>query len=212
MIFKDRQEAGQKLALKLEKFKNRPDVIILGLPRGGVVTAFEIAKALDLPLDLVVPRKIGAPSNPEFGVGAITEDGEGIFNEDVISSYAISQEYIDKEVEKEKKEAQRRLKTYRGSRPSLKLQGKTAVLVDDGIATGLTVRAAIRSAKAKGAKKVIVAVPVTARDSLKMIENEADEVIYLSAPLFFGAVGSFYEVFAQTEDEEVIRLLKKAKA
>ena len=211
MIFKDRQEAGYKLISKLQKYKNKTDVIVLGLPRGGIVTAFEIAKGLNLPLDLVVTRKIGAPDNPEFAIGAITEKGEGIFNEATISIYGISQRYIDKEIKKEKKEAERRLRVYRENRPPLNLQGKIAILVDDGVATGLTLRAAIKSVKIKNAKKIVVAVPVIAQDSLEKIENEVDEVVYLNSPLYFSAIGSFYESFTQTEDEEVIALMKKIK-
>ena len=211
MIFKDRQEAGRKLISKLHQYKDRADVIVLGLPRGGIVTAFEIAQGLNLPLDLIVTRKIGAPDNPEFAIGAITEDGEGIFDAVTISTYRISRQYIDEEIKKEKKEAERRLKVYRENRPPLNLQDKTVILVDDGVATGATLRAAIRSAKIKNAKKIVVAVPVIARDILEKIKNEVDEIVYLDAPLFFSAIGSFYEVFAQTEDEEVVALMKKAK-
>lgn len=210
MIFKDRREAGQKLAKKLEKYKNKKDTIILGLPRGGVVVADEAASFLNLPLDLVVPRKIGAPGNPEYAIGAITEDGEGIFNTEVVRAYEISSEYLKNEVEKEKKEAERRLKVYRGKRSPLStLKSKTIILIDDGIATGLTMKAAIKSVKKKGATKVIVAVPVTARDSLSEIKKEVDEVICLHAPVFFGAVGAFYEEFGQTEDSEVIEIMKR---
>ncbi len=209
MIFKDRQDGGRQLIPKLEQFKDNSDVIVLGLPRGGVVTAFEITKALNLKLDLVVPRKISAPGNPEFAIGAIAEDGEAVLNESVISTYKISQEYIDQEVENEKKEAQRRLSTYRGNLPPLDLKDKTAILVDDGIATGSTMRAAIKSVKAKGAKKIIVAVPVTSQDALEKISQEVDEFIYLKAPTFFGAVGAFYDSFSQTEDEEVIELVNQ---
>ena len=211
MIFKNRQEAGQKLAEKLNEFKGKKDTLILALPRGGVVTAFEIAKELNLPLDLVVPRKIGAPDNEEYAIGAITETGEGIFNQEAIASLGVPQEYLDNKIAAEKKEAQRRLKTYRQDRPPLNLANKTVIIVDDGIATGLTMRAAIKSVKEKKAKKVIVAVPVSAQDSLKTIQKEADEVICLDAPLFFGAVGAFYEDFGQTTDEEVIDLMKKSK-
>jgi len=211
MIFKDRIEAGQKLAKALEEYKGQKDTIILGLPRGGVVTGFEIAKALELPLDLVVRRKIGAPGNREFGIGAITEEGEGIFNEGVIRDYEISKEYITRTVEEEKKEAQRRLKTYRGDRPPLDLKEKTVILVDDGIATGLTVRAAIKSVKNRDPKKIVVAVPCGAKDSIDQIKKEVDEVICLHAPIFFGAVGAFYREFPQTTDEEVIELIKESK-
>ena len=211
MIFKNRQEAGQKLALALKKFKDKKDALILALPRGGVVVAYEIARDLNLPLDLVVPRKIGAPFNEEYAIGAITETGEGIFNQEAISSLNISQTYLNSKVAEERKEAERRLKIYRHDREPLNLANKTVIIVDDGIATGLTMRAAIKSVKEKKAVKIIVAVPVTATDSLKIIEKEADEVIYLDAPSFFGAVGEFYEEFAQTTDQEVIDLMNKSK-
>jgi len=209
MIFKNRRDAGVKLIPKLMQYKNKPNAIILALPRGGVVAAEEIAKQLNLPLDLVVPRKIGAPSNPEFAIGAITEDGVGTFDNESIATYNISQEYINKEVEKEKKEAARRLKVYRGERLPLNLKDKTVILVDDGVATGATMRAAIKSVKQKAPKEIIVATPTIARDTLKIIQKEADAVIYLEAPIFFGAVGAFYENFAQTEDKEVIEIMNK---
>ena len=209
MVFSDRKDAGRKLAKKLEKYKEDPNAVLLGLPRGGVVTAYEISRKLKLPLDIVVPRKIGAPGNPELAIGAITESGEGIFNEETVQYTGASKEYIDKTVAEEKKEAQRRLDTYRGGKPGIDLKGKTVILVDDGIATGSTMRAAIVSAKAKKAAKVVVAVPVLPRDNVKKFEKEADELIYLDAPLFFGAVGAFYEKFDQTEDKEVVEIMKK---
>lgn len=208
MIFRDRKDAGEKLAEKLDKYKGKSDVVVLGLPRGGVVTANEVAKRLDLPLDIIVPRKIGAPGNPELAIGAITESGEGIFDEEIMKYVGADQEYIEKTMEEEKKEAQRRLKVYRGSKPPVDLKGKTVILVDDGIATGSTMRAAIASVKAKEAGKIVVAVPVLARDTVKKIEKEVDELIYVGAPLFFGAVGAFYQIFDQTEDEEVVEIMK----
>ena len=208
MTFENRRAAGQQLAAKLSAYRNNPDVIIIGLPRGGVVTAAEVAKELKAPLDIVVPRKIGFPGNPEFAIGAITEDGTGVMNEETISAYNIPQEYIDRTINGEKKEAQRRLKVYRGRRPLLLLKNKIVILVDDGIATGATMRAAIASAKAKKAKKIIVAVPVTAGDSKNIIEKECDEFVCIDVPMFFGAVGNFYEEFGQVEDEEVIQILK----
>ncbi len=211
MLFENRIDAGQKLAKALLKYKNAPDTLILALPRGGVVVGFEIAKELNLPLDIVVPRKIGAPGNPEFAIGAITETGEGIFDEITIANYGINQEYINKTVAAEKKEAERRLKTYRGDRPPLDLKNKTVIIADDGLATGLTMRAAIKTVKQYGAAKIIVAVPVTPPDTAKIIQKEVDEIIYLDAPLFFGAVGAFYEEFTQTTDGEVIDLLKKSE-
>lgn len=206
MIFKNRIEAGQKLAEKLGAYKNKKDAIVLALPRGGVVLGAEIAKILDLPLDIIVPRKIGHPENPEYAIGAITETGEGIFNE--AERARVDPKWLEGEIEKEKKEAQRRLKTYRGDRPPLNLKNKTVLIIDDGIATGLTMRAAIVSVRAQNPKKTVVAVPVSAQDSAETIKKEADDLVVLNTPLFFGAVGAFYENFPQTEDEEVVRLLQ----
>lgn len=209
MTFKDRRDGGKKLAGKLMKYKDQKDVVVLGLPRGGVVTAAEVAKVLNVPLDIVVPRKIGHPDNPEFAIGALAEEGIPVMNESYLESYGVPQEYIDRTVEVEKKEAERRLKLYRGKRPPLDLKNKIAVLVDDGIATGATMRAAIVSARHKGAKKIVVAVPVTARDSKNRIARESDEFVAVHEPLFFGAVGAFYEEFGQTEDQEVIEIMKE---
>lgn len=210
MIFKDREEAGQKLISKLQEYKKNPNAIVLALPRGGVVTAFEIAKGLDLPLDVIIPQKIGAPDMQEFAIGAITEDGQSFLNEDTISAYGISKEYIKQETEKKIKEAGRRAKLYRKNLPILNLKNKIAILVDDGIATGATMEVSIKSVKAKKAKKIIIAVPVIAPDSLQKIKKEVDEIIYLDAPQNFGAVGAFYENFEQVEDNRVIELLEKA--
>ena len=211
MLFKDRQEAGQKLSVALSKFKGQKDTIILALPRGGVVTAYEIAKELNLPLDLVVPRKIGAPYNEEYAIGAITESGKGIFNSQAIAELHITKEYLDKTVTQGKKEAQRRLKAYRQNRASLNLKNKTIIVIDDGIATGLTMRAAIESIKAKNPAKIIIVVPVSAKDSLEIIKKEVDDIICLDTPEYFGAVGAFYRDFGQTTDEEVIELMEKSK-
>lgn len=209
MIFKDRKDAGKKLAAALGGYKAAADTVILGLPRGGVVTAYELASKLGLPLDIVVPRKIGAPGNPEFAIGAIAEDGRGIFNEDVINRYGISKEYIEEQVEKENKEANRRLAVYRGDRPPLDIAGKTVILIDDGIATGSTMKAAIESVRAKKAARIVVAVPVSAPDSLESVKEMADEVVCLYAPFSLYAIGQFFENFSQVEDEEVIELLEK---
>jgi putative phosphoribosyl transferase len=211
MIFKNRVEAGQKLAETLEKFKDAKDTTILALPRGGVVVGYEVAKKLNLPLDIVVPRKIGAPGNPEFAIGAVGETGEGIFEEMVIGAYGITESYLQNEIKKEKAEAERRLKLYRGSRPPIDLKNKTVILVDDGLATGLTMRAAIKTVKKLGVNKIIVTVPITSPEAAELVKKEVDEIIYLEAPAFFGAVGSFYEEFGQTTDDEVIELLKQSE-
>jgi putative phosphoribosyl transferase len=209
MIFADRRDAGRKLATKLEQFNNQPGAVVIGLPRGGVVVACEVARRLNLPLDIIVPRKIGAPGNEELAIGAITEEGEAVLDEVLVKELDVAPEYIAKTVAKEKQEAQRRLKLYRGDRAPLNLQNKTAILIDDGVATGATMRAAIKSAKYKKASKIIVAVPVIAPDTLKKLQAKADEIIYLDAPMFLGAIGAFYEEFSQTEDNEVIQLMRE---
>jgi len=208
MIFKDRQDAGKKLAQKLLAYQDEKNTLVLGLPRGGVVVAKEVAEVLHVPLDIIVTRKMGAPDNPEFAIGAVDEKGHAVFNEEALEDLGISEEYKKEILEKEKKEAHHRLKLYRKNRPPLELKDKIVILVDDGLATGATMRAAVYSAKAKKAKKVIVAVPVAAPSSLEKLRGESDELICLDAPYFFGAVSSFYEHFDQTMDEEVTQLLK----
>ena len=210
MIFKDRIDAGAKLTKKLSAYKNKPDTIILGLPRGGVVTAYEVARVLSLPLDILVPRKIGAPTNPELAIGAITEDGSRILDKKLVKMLKVDEEYLREESKAQQEEAQRRLKTYRKDRPLLSLKGKTVIIIDDGIATGATMKAAISSAKAKKAAKIIVAVPVGPPETINAIKLLVDTVICLTIPEAFAAVGSFYEMFAQTSDEEVIALLEKS--
>ncbi len=211
MIFKDRIDAGVKLAKELQSFKDAKDTIIIGLPRGGVPVAYQVAEELNLPLDIVCPRKIGAPMNKEFAIGAITETGEGIFDTYTISRLDIPKEYIEQEVEIEKTEAQNRLKMYRQNRPARDLKGKTVIIVDDGLATGSTMKAAIISIKKEDAAKIIVAIPVSPPNTLSEMQQEVDQIICLDAPLFFQAVGQFYENFGQTADEEVIELLKIAR-
>lgn len=209
-MFKNRIDAGEQLAKKLAIFKNRDDVIAIGLPRGGVPIAYEIASALEVPLDIVCPRKIGAPGNKEFAIGAITETGEGMIDELTIARLKIPQSYIEQEMQQEKEVALRRLKVYREGLPPRNLEHKTVILIDDGLATGATMKAAVHSARAEGAAKVVVAIPVSPPNTLKEMEEIADDVICLSAPLYFQAVGQFYEDFTPTEDEEVIELMHLA--
>lgn len=209
MIFRDRHHAGEALVPRLNKYKDDPNAVVIGLPRGGVVNAYEVAKGLNLPLDIIYPRKIGAPSNPEFAIGAITESGEGIFNELVVRQIGVPQTYIAATVEKEKNVAQKRLQMYRKGLPKISLQGKTVIIVDDGLATGSTMKAAIVSAKAEGAAKIVVAVPVSPPDTFQELQSEVDELVVLSTPANFSAVGQFYANFSQTEDSEVVDLLKK---
>lgn len=207
-MFRDRIDAGRQLAAALKAYKDKKDVIVIALPRGGVVVGAEVSWALGAPLDIVVPRKIGAPGNEEFAIGAIAETGEGIFNDAVIATYGISKDSIAEAVAKERAEAERRMRVYRGNRPPLDLHGKVVLLVDDGIATGLTMKAAVASARKRDAERIVVAVPVGAPDSIDELKKIVDTVVCLHAPEFFGAVGQFYEHFDQTTDEEVIEKLK----
>lgn len=206
-MFKDRVDAGKQLAKALSAYKES-GAIVLGLPRGGVVLAAEIAQELHLSLDIICPRKIGAPQNPEFAIGAITETGEGCFNETVIQQLGIPAAYLEHMVEKEKAEAERRLKAFRGDRPALNLKNKTVILVDDGLATGLTMRAAIATVSKLGASKIVVAVPVAPVDTAERIEALVDDFVCLYVEEDFYAVGQFYQSFPQTTDSEVIALLQ----
>lgn len=209
-MFRDRKDAGLQLAKKLLAYAGDPEGIVIALPRGGVVLGAIIANELHLPLDIISPRKIGAPFNPELAIGAITETGEGIFNEDLIRDFGISEEYVKATVEKEKKVAMHRLKEYRREMPARNLKGKTVLIVDDGIATGSTMFAAIKTVKNEGAAKIIVAVPVSPVDTYEKLENQVTKVVALATPTPFFAVGQFYDFFDQTSDEEVISLLHGA--
>lgn len=211
MIFKDRQEAGRLLVPKLAEYKGIKNGIVLGLARGGVVVAYEVAKGLNLPLNVVVPRKIGAPGNPELAIGAIMEDGEGVFNERIIRLLSVPQSHIDAEVEAEKARAKQRLTLFRKNAPLPDLENSTVILVDDGIATGATMQAAIKSIQKSGARHIVVAVPVAAAQSLYPIEEAVDRVVCLDIPEDLGAIGYFYDHFDQTEDSEVVKLLEKAR-
>jgi putative phosphoribosyl transferase len=209
MLFKDRQDAGRQLVPQLTKYKDQKDVLVLGLARGGMVVAYEVASGLNIPLNVVIVRKIGAPGHEELALGAIAEHGEGVFNEELIGILGVSQDDLKKEVERQKKILKSRLDLYRGNSPAPSIKGKTVILVDDGIATGASIRVAIKSVSDAGAKKIVLAVPVAAPDSMRKIQKEVDEVVCLSSPLFFEAVGGFYRAFEQTSDEEVVHLLSR---
>ncbi len=206
MTFRDRAHAGQELAKKLTEYAGRDDVLLFALPRGGAVVGAEIAKRLELPLDVIVTRKIGSPSNEEYAIGALAETGETIWNEAEHAS--ANAQAVAKIVEDEKKEAARRIETYRQGRALPDFSGKTVILIDDGVATGLTIRAAIAAAKHQHANAIVIAVPHGAKDSLKAIREEVDRVIALSEPAWYGAVGELYETFSQTSDEEVMKIIK----
>lgn len=209
-LFADRVDAGRRLASALKALVGK-DAIVLAIPRGGVVVGYEVASALDLPLDVIIPRKIGAPGNPELAIGAMTEDGTVLLDERLVMHLQVSEDYIQKESETQKLEIQRRLKLYRGDIPYPSLENRHVILVDDGIATGSTMKAALASVRKRGAKTVIVAIPVGPPSTIRELEREADHVVCLHTPVSFYAIGQFYQDFTQTQDEEVARLLKLNK-
>ncbi len=210
MIFQDRREAGRRLAKELASFKGRSDVIVLGIPRGGVVIGHEIAQALGVPLDVYITRKIGAPHNPELAIGAVASDGTLILDEKLANRLGVSQEYIDAESDRQKTEIERRITEYRGEIPAPELDDKIVILVDDGVATGATTLATIRAIRSQQPSQLILAVPVGPRDTIDSLKREVDQLFCLHAPEIFWAVGAFYNVFDQTSDEEVKALLERA--
>lgn len=208
-IFRNRTEAGRQLAARLEHYRGeRP--VVLGLPRGGVPVAAEVAAALDAPLDVIVVRKLGVPFQPELGMGAIGEDGIRVLNEEVVRLARVSHDEIAEVERRERAEVERRARRFRGDRPPIPLAGRTVIVIDDGIATGGTAKAALQVARAHGAARVVLAVPVAPPDSLREMAQFADEVVCLESPSEFYAVGQWYEDFTQTTDDEVVRLLEEA--
>jgi len=212
-MFKNRTEAGKKLALRLLalhlELKNNEAVIVLALPRGGVPVAFEVAQKLSAPLDLILTHKLGAPGNPELAIGAVAEDGSVFL--DPYNVPTVSDHYIEEEKRRQRNEIKKRIKKYRGGRPLPSLQSKIVILVDDGIATGSTIRVAVALAQKADAKRVIIAVPVLPPDTLALLKKQADEVVYLKTPVPFFAIGAFYEEFLQLTDEEVKVYLEASK-
>jgi len=184
---------------------------VLAVPRGGVVVGYEVARALNAPLDLVITRKIGAPENPELAIGAVAEDGTYLLDNSLVDMLNVPKGYVESEVERQKAEIKRRLKTYRGDEPSVEIIGHNVILVDDGVATGATLRAALLSLQNRGAKTVTVAVPVGPQDTIQKLQKEADRVVCLATPEPFYAIGEFYADFNQTSDEEVIKLIERCR-
>jgi len=203
-MFADREDAGKQLAEKLARYKSE-DAVVLALPRGGVAVGYEIAQALKLPFDIVVVRKIGPPGNPEYAVCAVDEKGTRLCNEG--EARKVDEKWLAEETERQRQEAVRRIKKYRGNRAPAALQGKTVIIVDDGIATGLTMRLAVAAIKKQHPQKIIVAVPVAPLDAMRELRKEAEVVVLEPPEEFMGAVGAHYKNFPQVEDEEVIRLL-----
>jgi predicted phosphoribosyltransferase len=208
-MFIDRAEGGEKLAERLGKYKGKEGVLVLAIPRGGVVTGYEIAKALEASLDIIIIRKIGFPGNPEFGIGAVCETGAVVLDEETISRHGVTKGYIDKTVAVKKKEIETRLKKYRKGKTLPDLTDKTVILVDDGVATGSTVKAAIQALRREKLEKLVVAIPVAPPQTAIEIERMADEFVCLATPEAFMAVGMFYQDFAQVSDEEVVSILEK---
>jgi len=210
MIFQDRREAGRKLATRLGVYENRPDVLVLALPRGGVPVAFEVAEALNAPLDIFLVRKLGVPGQEELAMGAIATGGVRILNEEVLHHLAIPGEVIDAVAAREQVELERREILYRGYRPVLDTRGRSIILVDDGLATGSTMRAAIAALRKQRPARIVVAVPVAAPQTRDEIRMEVNEMVCLMTPEPFHGVGLWYEDFSQTTDNEVRDLLEKS--
>ena len=210
MLFRDRAEAGRRLAEALAAYKDRRPVV-LALPRGGAPVAAEIAAALDAPLDLVLVRKIGAPGQPELAMGAVVDGAPPIVarNEDVIEALGVSERQFAAACARELEEIARRRRRFLGDRRRAEVAGRAAIVVDDGVATGATARAALRAIRARAPGSLILAVPVAARDTIEALSDEADAIVCLSAPASFGAVGFFYDDFRQIEDEEVAAILAR---
>lgn len=210
-VFRDRRDAGQKLAAKLSAYLDRPDIMVLALPRGGVPVGYEVARALDAPLDLFLVRKLGVPGQEELAMGAIAAGGVRVLNRDVVQMLKISNDVIDRVAAAEARELERRERLYRGDRPALDVRGKTAILVDDGLATGSTMRAAIAALRQMHPASIVVAVPAAAPETCEEFRQEVDDIICAFTPRPFYAVGLWYEDFSQTTDEEVRTLLKAAE-
>ncbi len=209
MQFRDRREAGRLLAEELSSLRGPKDLIVLGIPRGGVVVAYEVAKALSAPLDVYITRKIGAPYNPELAIGAVASDGTLVLDHDLIARVGASDEYVQAETERQRQEIERRMAAYRGARSAPDLQAKTVILVDDGVATGATVLASLRAIRQHKPAQLVLAIPVGPPDTIRLLSQEADRVVCLFTPEVFWAVGSFYSVFDQTTDAEVVQLLQE---
>jgi putative phosphoribosyl transferase len=211
-LFKDRTDAGRKLAAALA---DRPvfgqDPLVLALPRGGVPVAFEVAKLLNVPLDIFLVRKLGVPNREEYAMGAIASGGIRVVNEEVVRMLRIPDAVVEEVARREQNELERREKAYRGDRPKPELSGRTVILVDDGLATGATMRAAVRAARAEHPLRIVVAVPTASPETCASLGDLADEIVCLDTPSPYTAVGAWYEDFSQTTDEEVIDLLQRAE-
>ncbi len=208
--FKDREDAGLQLASALDRYAQHPDVVVLGLPRGGIPVAYEVARELDAPLDVFVVRKLGLPAQPELAMGAVASGGLRVLNREVVESLHVSDAVLDEVQAREEKELQRREEIYREGRQAVTLAGKTVIVVDDGLATGATMRVAIKALHEKKPLRIIAAAPVSSPAALRMLEHEADETEAVITPQPMFAIGEWYMNFSQTSDEEVRDYLRKS--
>ncbi|MDP2859884.1 MAG: phosphoribosyltransferase family protein [Bacillota bacterium] len=206
MIFEDRRDAGRKLAQRVAAVK-AVDPLVLAVPRGGIVVAAEVAQALRAPLDVLIARKIGSPHNEELAIGAVAVDGTLLIDESLTKALRVPDSYVKQQVEKERREIERRTRYYRGNHPAPVLKGRTLIVVDDGVATGMTIKAALRYLKPQGAERVVLALPVAPADTAQELRREVDELIVLHTPEPFYAVGQWYSLFDQTSDDEVVEIL-----
>ncbi len=206
-VFANREEAGRLLAAELTEYADRDDVIVLGLPRGGVPVAAEVARALRLPLDVLVVRKLGAPGQEELAIGAIGEGGARVLNAGLVQSLGLQEADLDRITAREERELERRVAAYRGGHEALEVEDKTVIVADDGVATGATMRAGLQALRVMGAATLVAAAPVGAADSVGVLAEDADEVVVLETPAWFSSVGQWYEDFGQTTDDEVRHLL-----
>jgi predicted phosphoribosyltransferase len=211
MLFRDRLEAGRRLAQKLSDYAGKPDVVVLALPRGGVPVAAEVARALDAPLDIFLVRKLGLPGQEELAMGAIASGGSRVLNTSLLRRLHVSPEIVDAVAMRERRELDRREREYRGSHPPPPVRGQTVILVDDGLATGASMHAAVAALRAQEPARIVVAVPVGAPSTCEDLRQIADDVVCAETPEPFAAVGQWYDDFSQTSDEEVRQLLEASR-
>jgi predicted phosphoribosyltransferase len=210
-VFRDRRHAGQALAQVLSAYANRPDVIVLALPRGGVPVGFEVAQALHVPFDVFIVRKLGVPGHEEYAMGALASGGVRVLNHNVLRMLDIPEDAVEAVTRSEQRELERRERLYRGDRPPPEVRGRTVILVDDGLATGSTMLAAVKALQAQRPARIVVAVPTASAETCEALRSEADEVVCATTPEPFRAVGLWYEDFSQTSDDEVRDLLSRAR-
>ncbi len=210
MRFANRTDAGRRLAARLASYAGSHP-LVLAVPRGGVVVGYEVARALAAPLDVIIPRKLGAPFNEELAIGAVTETGEPLLDRSAIARLGVERDYVEREIARQREEIRRRTERYRAGHPAPDPAGRPVIVVDDGVATGFTITAALRAVRARGPSRLVLAVPVAPPETLVRLEREVDHLVCLAAPEPFFAVGQFYEVFDQTTDEEVVHLLAGAR-